>query len=200
MSQSSNLNGIFDRSDWTEGKFLTPFQRKKLLKNLQSDLPREYRRRIEIMLLTDMGESQAHICEIIGCSQEMARYWMAVAQAGMAHKWHERPVGRPKVVNEEYLQKLQELVSNSPRDYGYSFKSWTALWLSKHLAKELGIDICARHVNRLLNKMGLSTRQKSDNHNLNLEDNQSTSIKIYELQARCQPEAKLSFNLIQSHK
>jgi transposase len=200
MSQSSNLNGIFDRSEWTEGKFLTPFQRKKLLKNLQSDLPREYRRRIEIMLLTDMGESQAHICETIGCSQEMARYWMAVAQAGMAHKWHERPVGRPKVVNEEYLQKLQELVSNSPRDYGYSFKSWTALWLSKHLAKELGIDICARHVNRLLNKMGLSTRQKSDNQNLNLEDNQNTSIKIYELQARCQPETKLSFNLIQSHK
>lgn len=187
MTQFSTLDRIFANYDFTEGKFLTPFQRKKLLKNLQSDLQREYRRRIEIMLLADMGKSQARICEIISCSQEMARYWIAVAQAGMAHKWHERPVGRPKIVNEQYLQRLKELVSNSPRDYGYPFKSWTALWLSKHLAKEFGIDICARHVNRLLKKMGLSTRQKSGNNNINM-DKQDNSAKIYELKSKCHPE------------
>ncbi|MDJ0797895.1 MAG: winged helix-turn-helix domain-containing protein [Calothrix sp. MO_167.B12] len=200
MTQSSSLHRIFVNNDFTEGKFLTPFQRKKLLKNLESDLQREYRRRIEIMLLADMGKSQAHICETIGCSQEMARYWIAIAQAGMAHKWHERPVGRPKVVNEQYLQRLKELVSNSPRDYGYSFKSWTALWLSKHLAKEFGIDICARHVNRLLKKMGLSTRKRSENNNMNMDNQQSKSIKIYDLPSKYKPEIQLSLNLIQSNK
>ncbi|WP_088243964.1 helix-turn-helix domain-containing protein [Calothrix rhizosoleniae] len=200
MTQSSSLDRIFANYEFTEGKFLTPFQRKKLLKNLQSDLQREYRRRIEIMLLADMGKSQAHICETICCSQEMARYWIAVAQAGMAHKWHERPVGRPKLVNEQYLQRLKELVSNSPRDYGYPFKSWTALWLSKHLMKEFGIDICARHINRLLKKMGLSTRQRSENKNIHMDKEEDRSIKIYDLQSRCQTETPLSFNLIQSHK
>ena len=91
-------------------------------------------------------------------------------------------------------------MSNSPRDYGYSFKSWTALWLSRHLSKELGIDICARHVNRLLKKMGLSTRKRSENNNINSENNHDTSIKIYELQSRYQAETKLSFNLIQNYK
>jgi len=200
MTQASSLDGIFANYDLTEGKFLTTFQRKKLLKNLQSDLQKEYRRRIEIMLLADMGKSQAHICEIISCSQEMARYWIGVAQAGMAHKWHERPVGRPKIVNEQYLQRLKELVSNSPRDYGYPFKSWTALWLSKHLAKEFGIDICARHVNRLLKKMGLSTRQKRENHNINTDKNKDNSVKVYELKSKCYPEVQLSFNFMQNQQ
>ena len=41
------------------GLYLTPFQRKLLLKNLEADLRPEYRRRIEIMLLADAGQSQA---------------------------------------------------------------------------------------------------------------------------------------------
>ncbi|WP_339382242.1 hypothetical protein [Nostoc flagelliforme] len=39
-------------------KYLTPFQRKLLLKSLEAELRPEYRRRIEIMLLADAGQSQ----------------------------------------------------------------------------------------------------------------------------------------------
>ena len=172
MSQSYYTQELLAKINVYDGKFLTPFQRNKLLKYLQGGLQREYRRRIEIMLLADMDKSQAYICETIGCSQEMARYWMAIARSGMAHKWHERPVGRPKIVNEEYLESLKELVSNSPNHYGYSFKSWTALWLSRHLAKELGIEISARHVNRLLKNMGISTRKRAEIDNIKSENNQ----------------------------
>ena len=70
-------------------------------------------------------------------------------------------MGRPKTVNEQYLNRLKELVSNSPRDCGYSFDRWTGQWLSKQLAKELGIEISSCHVNRLLKQMGLSTRSES---------------------------------------
>ncbi|MBC6431701.1 helix-turn-helix domain-containing protein [Nostoc sp. HG1] len=56
------------------GLCLTPFQRRYLLKSLETDLRTEYRRRIEIMLLFDAGESQTQICEALGCSQETARY------------------------------------------------------------------------------------------------------------------------------
>jgi len=57
-------------------------------------------------------------------------------------------------VNDQYLERLKELVSHSPRDYGYPFQRWTAQWLSKHL-KEFGIEVSDRHINRLL-KVGLS--------------------------------------------
>ena len=142
-------------------RYLTPLTRKLLQRRLQDDLPKHYRQRIEIMLLADEGKSQAQICQALGCSQATARYWITLARSGEAHNWNAFPIGRPKIVNEQYLERLKELVLHSPRDYGYSFGRWTAQWLSKHLAKELGIGVSDRHINLLLKKMGLSTRPKS---------------------------------------
>ena len=161
MSQKLIHEQVFEANDLAQSKFFTPLARKVLLKNLQPDLKPEYRRRLEIMLLADMGKTQTQICQILGCSPEMARYWIALAQAGMAYKWNERPFGRPKMADERYVERLKELVSLSPRDCGYAFGQWTAQWLSKHLAKEFQIEVSDRHINRLLKQMGLSTKQKS---------------------------------------
>ncbi|NJM71881.1 MAG: helix-turn-helix domain containing protein [Scytonema sp. RU_4_4] len=185
-----------ESDDHASGKYLTPFQRKVLLKNLQGDLQPEYRRRLEIMLLADQRKSQTEICQILGCSQEMARYWIAVAQAGLAHKWNERPIGRPKTVNAQYIQRLQELVSHSPREYGYSFSCWTAQWLSKHLAKEFGIEISDRHINRLLKQMGLSTKQKRSSDKGTTDHTKDSGITICDLQSTSEPSFHLLFNLI----
>jgi transposase len=148
-------------SEQENGTLLSPFQRKLLLKNLEEDLRPEFQRRIRIMLLADSGHSQAEICQTLNCSNETARYWIYTARIGQAHNWHELSIGRPKRVSEEYLNRLEELVNQSPRDCGYAFTRWTAKWLSKHLAKELNIEIGERHVNRLLKKMGLSTRHNT---------------------------------------
>lgn len=199
MSHYSSQNKVCDPDSTPESKFLTPFQRKVLLKNLQADLQPEYRRRIEIMLLADSGTSQTHICEILSCSQEMARYWIAVAEAGLAHKWNERPIGRPKTVNHQYLERLKELVNGSPRDYGYAFANWTAQWLSKHLAQEFGIEISDRHINRLLKQMGLSTKKKSSKQQAT-DSLKDAGIRICDLQSsNNQPKFLWSFNLAQTN-
>ena len=58
--------------------------------------------------------------------------------------------------------KIQkELVTNSPKKCGYVFERWTANWLGKHLAKEFAIELSDRHINRLLKKLGLSTKPLS---------------------------------------
>jgi len=161
MSQQSRLHPPSYSDDIKPCHLLTPFQRKLLQKSLQAEFRLELRLRIEIMLLADEGKSQAEICKTLGCSPGMARYWIVMAQAGQAHNWKEQPIGRPKSVNDEYLERLKELVSHRPRDYGYSFGRWTGQWLSKHLAKEFGIEVSDRHINRLLKEMGLSTRPKN---------------------------------------
>ena len=169
------------------GRYLTSFQRSLLQKSLQSELRSEYQRRIEIMLLADEGQSQAQICKILSCSQETARYWIVIAQTGQTHLW-QRPIGRPKIVNEQYLARLRELVSNSPREYGYAFHRWTAQWLSKHLAKEQGIEISACHINRLLRKMGFSLRSKSaEKKILEQKDNNNSNSKIRDLVSSSTP-------------
>ncbi|MBD2385190.1 helix-turn-helix domain-containing protein [Cylindrospermum sp. FACHB-282] len=199
MSYYSSLDKAFEGYETQEGKFLTPFQRKALVKNLQANLQPEFRRRMEIMLLADMGKSQAQICEILSCSQEMARYWIGVAQAGMAHKWSERPIGRPKTVSHQYLERLKELVSHSPREYGYAFGYWTAQWLSKHLATEFGIEISDRHINRLLKQMGLSTKRKSSCP-AETDHTKDAGITICDLESNSKPSFHWSFNLIQTNK
>ncbi|MFK0733580.1 MAG: transposase [Gloeotrichia echinulata GP01] len=145
------------------GNFLTRFQRKILQKSLQEDLPESYSQRIEIMLLADEGKTQTEICQILGCCPATARHWTHIARSGMAHQWEDCPIGRPKAVNEQYLERLKELVSHSPRDYGYSFGRWTTNWLQKHLTKEFGVEVSDRHLKRLLKQMGLSTRAKPSN-------------------------------------
>lgn len=167
LSQEIQLNdklkdfqsSFSDSSSVVHERLLSPFQQKLLQEKLKTSLRPEYRRRIEIMLLADQGRSQAQICAALNCSHETARYWTYIAQSGKAHNWKDLPIGRPKTVNEEYLNRLRDLVSQSPRDFGYAFKRWTASWLSKHLAKELAIEVSERHVNRLLKQMGLSTRK-----------------------------------------
>lgn len=195
MSKFFNSEKAFAEYEQTMSKFLTPFQRKSLLKNLRRNLQPEYRRRLEIILLADMGKSQTQICQILGCSQEMARYWMTIAEAGLAHQWNERSLGRPKTINDQYTQRLKELVTRSPRDYGYAFRQWTAQCLSKHLAGELGIQVSDRHINRLLKKMGLSTKPQASQTSSNPSDDDS-GIKICDLQSNSDQKMPVALHLI----
>ena len=115
------------------GKYLTPFQRKSLQKSLQQNLADKQRQRIQIMLLADEGKTQVQICQELGCCQATARHWITMARTNQAHHWQSHPIGRPTLVHEEYVQRLRQLVTQSPqkvnvpnKDYQYPFKRWTA--------------------------------------------------------------------------
>jgi transposase len=140
-------------------RLLSPFQLRLLTSALDTpDLRAEYRRRIEIMLLADQGQSQSQICDQLGCAQETARHWITMARAGLAHQWQSTPVGRPKRISNDYRDRLRDLANRSPREFGYPFRRWTGQWLGQHLAQEFGIVVSDRYINYMLKQMGLSTR------------------------------------------
>jgi transposase len=142
----------------------------------------ELRQRLEIILRANQGQSQAEICANLGCAKETARYWMVIAKSGQMRQWCERPIGRPKVVNQDYLSRLRELVTDGPRRFGYAFQRWTARSLSIHLANELGIQISDRHISRLLKQMGLSTRPEHSKKVLSRQLSPGLNIQIDDLQ------------------
>jgi transposase len=162
------------------GKYLTAFQRQLLQNKLQEDLSESYRQRIKIMLLADEGKTQTEICQILGCCPATVRHWMHIARTGMAHQWQDCPLGRPKAINQEYIERLQELLSQNPRDCGYGFRRWTINWLRKHLAKELGIEVSDRHLKRVLKQMGLSTIPSNPSTD-KAEKLPGTTIDIFDL-------------------
>lgn len=177
---------------------LTPFQYKTLQKSLQDELSKHQRQRIQIMLLALEGKSPAEICQILKCCPATVGRWTQIARSGMAHQWQECPIGRPKKVNDEYLERLRKLVSRSPRDCGYPFLHWTAKYLSKHLAKEFELEITEQHISRLLKQMGLSTRQKASNStDINNLDLTSKHILINDIKSENSPDSLgfLSINL-----
>jgi transposase len=167
-----------------EAQDLTSILAEILPENLFKNLDHRHRRRLEIILRSHLGQSQVEICSALGCSKDMARYWMAIANRPASDSWQDTCIGRPKMVNDEYLQRLRELVTSSPKEHGYAFKRWTAKCLSQHLSAELGIQISDRHVNRLLKQMGLSTRD-SQHQTKPEEDSSSKSaparIRIQDL-------------------
>ncbi|MEY4520751.1 MAG: hypothetical protein RLZZ499_3351 [Cyanobacteriota bacterium] len=158
-----------------QAKDLTSVLTEILSEKSNKNLDHRHRRRLEIILRSHLGQSQVEICSALGCSKEMARYWMAIAKNPSSDSWQETCVGRPKRISDEYLQRLQELVTSSPKDHGYAFKRWTAKCLSQHLAGELGIEISDRHVNRLLKQMGLSTKNSQHPASVVNESLSSTS-------------------------
>jgi transposase len=162
----------------SQGVYLTPFQRQLLKESMKEELPNAHRQRLEIMMLTDNGKTQAEICRILGCSTATASRWIQLTKAGLAHNYLDCPVGRPKIVTDEYIESLQMLLQGSPRDYGYPFKAWTISWLSKHLAKEMGIEVSVSHLKRVMRELGLSTRSKARQENCSLS---SANILISDL-------------------
>ncbi len=175
-----------NRDCQTVGKYLTTFQRKLLHANLQPELTAKQRQRIQIMLLADEGKTQAQICQELGCCQATARHWITMARNNLAHHWKSNPIGRPTVVDEEYIQRLKQLVTKNPqevniphKDYQYPFKRWTAQKLSQHLYAELGVKVTPQHLNRLLKQMGLSTRPKlnSERKGEQLKDKEQDRVR-----------------------
>ncbi len=150
MLPTSLIVNTLDVTSLTSSKCLTSSQRELLQQRLKENLPKLYSTRIEIMLLADEGKSQAEICQILGCTSATASRWIMLARSGMSHQWEECCRGRPKKINQQYLQRLKELVSCSPRDFGYPFQRWTGEWLARHLAQEFGIKVTKHHINRLL--------------------------------------------------
>jgi transposase len=168
----------------SEGIYLTSFQRQMLRENIAKEVPDASRQRLEIMLLTDKGKTQAQICRILGCSAATANRWMQLTKAGLAHQYLDYPVGRPKLITDEYIEFLRELLQHSPKDYGYSFKTWTVSWLGKHIAKAKGIEVSHSHLKRVMRELGLSTRTKSQQPpsqsraNISIADLPASSIQL----------------------
>ena len=162
-----------------KSSYLTTFQLQMLDAHLQKpELSDTYRQRLKIMILTDRGYSQAEICRSLGCSTATASRWIQITKAGLAHQYLECPVGRPKVVTDEYVEILRELLQHSPKNYGYSFNTWTVNYLSKHIAKQTGMKVSESHLKRVMGELGLSTRRSKA---LPADRTQSTSIFLTDL-------------------
>lgn len=142
---------------------LTDFQKKRLEQELtKPHLSSRDKTRIQIMLLCGQGKSQKQICNTLNCAPVTARTWIHVVKSDQAHRWRDFcQDGRPKTIEDHHRDRLIALFNQSPREVGFPFEKWTSTALKKQLLKEFEIEVSARHINRVLNEAGFSTRTQS---------------------------------------
>jgi len=122
------------------GKYLSSSERQQLLEILtEPNISDVDRKRIQIILFADEGKSQADIRKLLDCTAATASKWILIAESGKIDRWQKYRRGRPPKIDQTYLDRLRELISKSPRDFGYSFKRWSGVWLAQHLEKEFGV-------------------------------------------------------------
>jgi transposase len=112
--------------------------------------PRVRQRATGIRLL-HLGKKPQEVAELLNVSLGTVYNWHASwRQAGVAGLADEVRSGRPRLGNEDYCAKLEEVMVTDPSALGYGFTCWTIERLMAHLAKVTGISMSDETFRQLL--------------------------------------------------
>jgi transposase len=136
-------------------KELTDRQRQKLRDALEGWDDTKAVRRVRAIWMSSQGWTVPEIADALDVWRRTVRVWIdKYDEAGLEGIKTKDRSGRPPKADEQYVERLEEVVQTPPREFGYPFSTWTREYLAMHMEKETGTSISARHVGRLLNRLG----------------------------------------------
>ena len=114
------------------------------------------RQRIRVVLLRSQHMSVLEIHRRIGVARSSAyRIIQKFIEDGEASFEDKRKSVQVKKVTDEYVELLEQLVTEYPQDYGWHRTTWTREALSIQLEELTGIAAHPTHVGRILNALGI---------------------------------------------
>lgn len=132
--------------------------KKELQKALKTEALAVTRERILIILLRNEGKTYDEISGILGCCKRQVWYWCNYGNPKDIESLRDkRKKGNNKKATEEYIEKLTEVVTKEPDEFGYEFGRWTVARLVTHMEKETGILLGNTQLRNILKKRNLST-------------------------------------------
>ncbi|MEB3220018.1 MAG: hypothetical protein VKN72_27815 [Nostocales cyanobacterium 94392] len=141
MSYQFSFSQAFTSYNFVESKLVPACRQKNLLQEIRAVVRIEYCRLIEMILLTGMGQFQTQVCQILGCFQPMLRYSSGSACTSEVGKCCHPPIGRPKIANNQYIQRLRKSLTQTSSDYRSCdiFNHYMVIYLCKYFLKKKGI-------------------------------------------------------------
>jgi len=82
--------------------------------------------------------------------------WQQDGVEGLANK---PKSGRPVKADEGYIQMLEQVLEQEPKDLGYEFVIWTVERLRQHLEKKTGIELSEPRLRALMKEKGYRYRR-----------------------------------------
>lgn len=165
----------------TNGYLLNDGRLAELVNALATDKRADVLRRCNVVHLLHLGHSLVEIETRLGVDRVTAWNWHPRFENEGVEGLHDKKrQGRPRKVNDAYLEVLEEALSTSPGAYGYDFAIWTHARLLEHLYHKTGIQISLRTLATLMRELGYVYRAPT------------TSVKhLQDPQAVAQAEASL---------
>lgn len=116
--------------------------------------------RIAALLLILSGWRSSQVAEVFGLTRWAVVKWIQKANREGIEAVHDRQrSGRPSQFDEMMLNKMEEVLSKSPKDYGLSRSQWDGIVFVEYLKRTYKIEVHVRHAQRLMRKLGYTLRR-----------------------------------------
>jgi transposase len=129
---------------------LTPEQRADLNQRSRArQLSPRMRDRLEMVRLSDMGQSVRQIAEVLDVHEQTVRKYLKrfVSQGCNFEALADAPIpGRPAVLTDEYMQALEQLLDAS----AHKGRTWTCRTLAQWLKEQFGIAVHPKYLSERL--------------------------------------------------
>jgi transposase len=115
--------------------------------------------RIAVLLLILAGWKSSQAAELFGLTR-----WTVVKLIQRANKegaeavLDRERIGRPPRINKAVMKQLEAVLANSPRKVGIPRDRWDGSVLAAYLKKSFHIEIHIRHAQRIMKKVGHSSK------------------------------------------
>ena len=131
---------------------------------LQDEIRRSYQarydHRLHAVLMVAQGMSCAAAGNLLGDSPRTVAYWVnrfeAEGLSGLADA--DRP-GRPRRLNNEQLEQIQQALRSNPSDFGLTGNLWDGKMLSRFIHQRFGVELGVRQCQRMFRRFGFRLRK-----------------------------------------
>jgi transposase len=145
-------------------KALTISDSETMVLALQDEIRRSqearYDHRLHAVLMVAQGMTCPEAARILGDSPRTVQYWIRRFEedgfAGLADA--DRP-GRPRKLDSQQIEIINQALRKSPRDAGFTTNIWDGKTLSTFIKKTFSIDLGVRQSQRLFRQLGFRLRK-----------------------------------------
>ena len=119
-----------------------------------------YDHRLHAILLVAQGMSCRKVASLLGDSARTVQYWVCrFEEEGLSGLVDDERSGRPRRINQEQLDRIAQVLRDSPSQAGMSANLWDGKTLSAYILKEWDIVLGVRQCQRLFRQLGFRFRK-----------------------------------------
>lgn len=133
---------------------------------IKNDSDWRVRQRAQVIRLLHKGHKAPEIAELLSISTGPVYYWhKRWREDGLEGLRDKARSGRPKLGDEAYRQKLEEVLATEPQELGFAFSVWTPARLLAYMEQETGVRMHENTLRGLLAELDYVYRRPK--HDLN---------------------------------